>query len=139
MYEYSMGGKWIDLIRQVVPDLTHVAVIFHADSAPQIKFLLDAIKSAAALLHVEVTVAPVHDPEALARAIENVSLRPHGAGLFAPDPFLQSHRQLAAELAVRYRLPAISYDPYFPVAASCTTGRKPTQCSGRPRSILIAS
>ena len=34
--------------------------------------------------------------------------------MFAPDPFLQSHRQLAAELAVRYRLPAISYDPYFP-------------------------
>jgi len=113
-YEYSMGGKWIDLIRQVVPDLTHVAIIFNPVSAPQIKFLLDSIKSAAASLGVEVTVAPVHDPEGLASAIETVSLRPHGAGVFAPDPFLQSHRQLAAELAARHRLPAMSYDPYFP-------------------------
>jgi putative ABC transport system substrate-binding protein len=112
-YEFSIGGKWIDLLKQVVPDLTHVAIIFNPDTSPQNKFLLDSVKSAAPSLGVEVTVPAVHDPEGLARAIESVSLRPHGGLVFATDAFLQVHRQLTVELAARYRLPAISFDPYF--------------------------
>jgi len=113
-YESSMGGKWIDLLRQVVPDLAHVAIVFNPDTSTQNRLMLDPAKSAGPALGVEVMPAPVHDPEGLARAIESVSLRPHGGLVFPPDPFLQVHRQLIVELAARYRLPAISFDPYFP-------------------------
>jgi putative ABC transport system substrate-binding protein len=113
-FEFSIGAKWIDLLRQVVPDLTHVAIIFNSATSPQNNFLLDSIKPAAPALNVEVTAAPVHDPEGLARAVESVSLKPHGGLLFATDPFLQVHRQLTVELAARYRLPAISIERHFP-------------------------
>jgi putative ABC transport system substrate-binding protein len=113
-YESSIGGKWIDLLRQVVPDLTHVAIIFNPDTSTQNKLLLDPTKSAGPVLGVEVIPAPVHDPDSLARAVESASLKPRGGLVFPPDPFLQVHRQLAVELAARYRLPAISFDPYFP-------------------------
>jgi putative ABC transport system substrate-binding protein len=77
--EFSIGGKWIDLIRQVVPDLTHVAIIFNPDTSPQNNFLLDSVRSVAPSLGLEVTPTAVHDPAGLARAIESVSSRPHGA------------------------------------------------------------
>jgi len=115
-YEFSIGGKWIDLLRQVVPDLTHVAIIFNPATSPQNNFLLDSIKSAAPALGVAVAEAPVHDPEGLARAIESVSIKPHGGLVFPTDPFLQVHRQLTVELAARYRLPAISIERHFPEA-----------------------
>jgi putative ABC transport system substrate-binding protein len=112
-FELSMGGKWIDLLRQVVPDLTHAAFIFNPDTSPQNNFTLAAIKSAAPSLGIEVTGAAVHDLEGLARAVESVSLMPHGGVVFGGDPFLQLHRQVTVELAARYRVPAISVERYF--------------------------
>src|SRR5262249_21482171 len=53
-YELSIGGKWIDLLRQVVPDLAHAAFIFNPDASPQNNLMLDAIKSAAPSLGIEV-------------------------------------------------------------------------------------
>jgi putative ABC transport system substrate-binding protein len=113
-YEFSMGAKWIDLIRQVVPDLTHVAFIFNPDASPQNNFMADSIKSVAPSLGVEVTAAPVRDPQELARAVESVSLKPHGGLVFAGDPFLNIHRQLTVDLAARYRQPAIAPERFFP-------------------------
>jgi putative ABC transport system substrate-binding protein len=113
-YEFSIGAKWIDLIRQVAPDLTHVAFVFNPVASPQNNLMVDSIKSAAPSLGVEVTAARAHDPQELVRAVESVSLKPHGGLVFAADPFLNLHRQLTVELAARYRLPAIAADRFFP-------------------------
>jgi putative ABC transport system substrate-binding protein len=112
-YEFSIGGKWIDLLRQAVPDLTHVAIIFNPNTSPQNNFLIESIKSVAPSLGVEVIPAAVHDPAEMESAIKGQSLRPHGGLVFAPDAFLQLHRQLTVELAARYRMPAISYERAF--------------------------
>jgi putative ABC transport system substrate-binding protein len=112
-FEFSIGGKWVDLIRQVVPDLTHVAFIFNPDTSPQNNFVLGSIKSAAPSLGIEVTAAPVHDPDGLARAVESASHKPHSGLVFPNDPFLQVRREQTVELAARYRLPAIGGERYF--------------------------
>jgi putative tryptophan/tyrosine transport system substrate-binding protein len=112
-YEFAIGGKWIDLLKQVVPALAHVSVIFNPDTSPQNSFLLADIKSAAPALGVEVTAAAVHDPAGIERAIEAESRLPHGGLVFPPEPFTQVHRQLTVELTARYRLPAISSERAF--------------------------
>jgi putative ABC transport system substrate-binding protein len=111
-YEFSVGGKWIDLLKQVVPGLTHVAIIFNPDTSSA-NFLFDSIKTLAPSLGVEVTAATVHDAAGIERAIENVSQQPNGGLVLAPDPLLQVHRRLTVELAARYRVPAISWERYF--------------------------
>ncbi len=112
-YEFSIGGKWIGLLKQIAPSLAHVALIFNPDTSPQNNFLRDTTEKAAPSLGVEVTTATVHDTAGIERAIENVSLRPNGGLIFPTDNFLQVHRQLIVELATRHRLPAISFDRYF--------------------------
>ena len=106
-YEFSIGGKWIDLLEHVVPGLAHVAVIFNPDTSPQSRFLLGSIEAAAPSLHVEAAGVPIHDMAELELAIRNLSGRPDSGVIFPTDNFLQTHRQNLIELAARYRVPAM--------------------------------
>ena len=106
-YEFSIGGKWIDLLKHVMPGLARVAVIFNPDAAPQSRFLLASIEAAAPSLHVEPAHLPVHDMAGLERAIQSMSGRPDSGIIFPTDNFLQTHRQAIVDLAARHRVPAM--------------------------------
>jgi putative tryptophan/tyrosine transport system substrate-binding protein len=136
-YEFSIVGKWIDLLRQVVPGLAHVSLIFNPDGSSSRTSMLAAAKSAAPSLGVEVTGAPVHDPDGLARAIESESLLPHGGLVFPTDPFLQVHRPLIVALATRHRLPAIFYERYFPEAGGLMSYGKEDNAEFRQAAVYI--
>jgi putative ABC transport system substrate-binding protein len=112
-YEFSIGGKWIDLLQHVVPGLARVAVIFNPETSPQSRFLLDSIKAAAPSLHVEAAGVPIHDLAELERAIQGMSGRPDSGIIIPTDNFLQIHRQMVVDLAARYRVPAIYFSRWF--------------------------
>jgi len=61
-YEFSLGGKWLDLLRQMVPDLRRAAVMFNPEIAPQAKLFFEAVKAAGQSMGLEVTAAPLHPP-----------------------------------------------------------------------------
>jgi putative tryptophan/tyrosine transport system substrate-binding protein len=106
-YEFSIGGKWIDVLQHVVPGIARVTVVFNPDTSPQSKFLLDSIEAAAQSLHVEAAGVPIQDVAGLERAIQSVSGRPNSGLIIPTDGYLQAHRQLVIELAARHRVPAI--------------------------------
>jgi putative ABC transport system substrate-binding protein len=106
-YEFSIGGKWIDLLKHVVPNLARIAVIFNPDAAPQSRFLLGSIEAAAPSLHVEAAGVPVHNVTELENAILSISGQPNSGIIFPTDNFLQVHRQLLVDLAARHRVPAM--------------------------------
>jgi len=106
-YEFAMGGKWVDLLKQMMPNIKHIAVMFNPDTAPQSKLFLSSIEAAAPGLGVQVVAAPVHDETEIARAIEAASSEPDGGLLFPTDTFTSVHTDLIVKLAARYRLPAI--------------------------------
>src|SRR5262249_13530563 len=112
-FEFSIGGRWIELLKQVSPGLAHVALVFNPDTSPQSKFLVSPLESAARSLAVEATAAPVHAVADIERAIETVSRRPNGGLIFPTDSFLTSHRQLIVEWAARHRVPAIYGLPHY--------------------------
>jgi putative ABC transport system substrate-binding protein len=106
-YEFSIGGKWIDLLKQMVPGLAHIAMMFNPDMSPQSRYFLTSVESVARSLGVEVAAAPVHDAADIGQAMEGLSHRP-GAGLIFPsNASLAAYRRLIVEEAARYRLPAI--------------------------------
>jgi putative ABC transport system substrate-binding protein len=105
-FEFSMGGKWLDLLRQMVPRLVRVAVMFNPE-VPQSKFWLSAVEAAGPPLGVEVMAAPVHNTGEIERAIDSLASAPNSGLIVTTDDFLYSHSKLVAESALHRRLPSI--------------------------------
>ncbi len=106
-FEFTMGGKWIDLLKQLIPTLTRVAVIFNPQTSPQSKFFMTAIESAAPRFGVNVAAALVQSIADIEPTIENFARQPNGGLLLPTDAFTVVHRKLIVEAAARHRVPAI--------------------------------
>jgi putative tryptophan/tyrosine transport system substrate-binding protein len=107
-YEFSVGGKWLDLLKQMVPALARAVVMFNPEISPQSQFFLDSIRSPAPSFGVEVLVAHVREPADIKSAIENFARAPNGGLILPTDTFIRLNRELISELATRHRLPAIA-------------------------------
>jgi putative ABC transport system substrate-binding protein len=70
-YEFSIGGKWLDLLKQMVPGLRRVAAMFNPETASPSQFYLRSIEAAALSFNVEVVAAPVHEPAHIQSAIDS--------------------------------------------------------------------
>ena len=105
--EPSAGGKWLELLKELVPGLRRVAVIFNPDSAPAGKSYLHSIENAAASFSVGAIGNPVHDTADIDRVLNSLAHESGGGLIVLPDDFTASHRKQIIELAARYRLPAI--------------------------------
>jgi putative ABC transport system substrate-binding protein len=106
-YEFSIGGKWVGLLKEFSPALAHAAFIFNPDTAPYSKFFGSSMEAAAPSLGVDVASVPINDEAGIESAISSISHRPNGGLIVATDVFLAQHRKQVVELAARYRLPAI--------------------------------
>jgi len=96
----------LELLTEIAPHLTRVAVLVNPDS-PSARRLADAAAAAAQKLKVEVVVGPVHGAADIDTAMTGWGSQ-LGYGLVVPpDPAMNTHRKLMIELAARYRLPAI--------------------------------
>jgi putative tryptophan/tyrosine transport system substrate-binding protein len=106
-WEPSIAGKWLDFLKQAVPDLTRVAVIFNPDTSPQSKLFVPFVKASASSFAVEVIVISVHAIADFEPPIANFSHHPNSGLILLPDQFTYAHRGLILELVARYRVPAI--------------------------------
>jgi putative ABC transport system substrate-binding protein len=106
-HEIAMGGKWLDLLKQMVPGLLRVGVVFNPDTSPQSKMFLRSIESGASSFGVTVIAAPVHDEADIEQAIKGLMGEPSGGLLFPTDTFLNLHRKLIVETTAHYHVPAI--------------------------------
>ena len=103
----SMGAKWLELLKEIVPSLTRVAVIFNPRTAPGAVLFSLSAEAVAQSFAVEVIRAPVFEPAGI-EAIMTMLAREPGGGLILPiDTFTTARRNLVVELAARNRLPAI--------------------------------
>jgi putative ABC transport system substrate-binding protein len=107
MQEFSIAGKWADLLKQIKPSLAHIGLMFNPTTSPQSKYFLDAVMSAAPSLGVDVTALPVHAEADIEPALEGLARRPNSGFVIGTDNFLRRSSQAIAELATRYHLPAV--------------------------------
>jgi putative tryptophan/tyrosine transport system substrate-binding protein len=106
-YEFSLGGKWLDLLKQMVPDLRRAAVMFNPEIAPQSKLFFEAVEAAGQSMGVEVKAAPLHAAGDIEPAMARVAKQSSAGLVFPPDNFTNTHHSMIAQVAAQYRLPAI--------------------------------
>jgi putative tryptophan/tyrosine transport system substrate-binding protein len=112
-YEFSVGSKWVDLLKKMTPRLARVAVMSNPDTAPQSALFLRAIEAAAPALGVEAKAAPVHQVDEIRRTIENLSQQPNSGLMLPTDDFTTVHQALIIELVSRHRVPTIGANLSF--------------------------
>jgi putative tryptophan/tyrosine transport system substrate-binding protein len=104
-FEYSMGGKWLELLKEISPEIRQIAMVFNPDTAPIVKNYIPFAQEAATRLSVTLSAEGVRNAQALDRAI--AALAGTGSGLMVmPDTFTMAHRKRIIDLAERHRLPA---------------------------------
>jgi putative tryptophan/tyrosine transport system substrate-binding protein len=114
--EPEMGGKWLGVLKEVVPLLARVAVIFNPETGPFSPLFLRAVETAAPSFAVKPIATPVHDAADIERAISAFAhdLNSGLIGLIVLlSPFVAVHRQLIIEQAAQHRLPAVYGIRYF--------------------------
>jgi hypothetical protein len=114
-YEYSLGGKWLELLKQIAPSVTRVAVFRDPDiSSGTGQF--GAIQTAAPSLRVEVNPVNVRDGGEIERAVTNFGRSPNGGLIVPGSAAAQRHRELIVTLAARHKLPTLYFDRTFVAA-----------------------
>ena len=116
-FDAPLLGKWLQLLKEVAPSVTRVAVILNPDSAVFDPTFSHAIEAAAASAGMTVTLAPVHDDAAIEQAIADQAQEPGGGLISLPDSFNTRHRDVIIAIAARHRLPLIG-TPDFPRAGA---------------------
>jgi len=110
-FEYSIGSKWLQLLKEISPDLRHFAVIFHPDTTSG--GWLPLIKAVAPVLGLEVNEAAVNNDNEIDGAIDALMTSSDAGVIVLPSSFTRLHRQRIIDFAARYQLPAIYWDRRF--------------------------
>jgi putative ABC transport system substrate-binding protein len=105
--EGSLSGKWLELLKEIVPGLTHAGFIFNPETATFADYYLRAFEAAAAAVAVTPMVMPVHDVGEVERGVAQLSAQPTGGLIVMPDTFMTLHRARIIALAARERLPVV--------------------------------
>jgi putative tryptophan/tyrosine transport system substrate-binding protein len=111
--EGSLGGKWVELLKEIAPQVARVVLLFNPAMATYAEYYLRPFKVAAASIGVEAIVAPVHDSSELESVVTTQAREPNSGLIIMPDAFIIGHRAEITSLAARYRVPAIYWSRFF--------------------------
>ena len=106
IYEYSLGGKFLELLKQIAPNVTRVAVL-RDPSNPALLATFGAVRGAAQLLGVEVSVVDTRDASEIERGVAAFARSANGGLIVMTGARASVHGDLIVALAARYKLPAI--------------------------------
>jgi putative tryptophan/tyrosine transport system substrate-binding protein len=106
-FEFDISGKWLELLKQIAPSMTHTAVL--RDSRNPAGNAQFGVIQALARTHGVAVVRPVdlQGPSEIERAIMEFAREPNGGLITTPNSLAIINRELIIDLAARYKLPAI--------------------------------
>jgi ABC-type uncharacterized transport system substrate-binding protein len=110
-----MGGKWLELLKEIAPRVVRSAAIFNPET--HTGQFWQVLEVSARTFGVEFKRIPVQDRVEIENALSGLALEPHGGLLVMPDSFLMTNRDLILALAARHSLPSI-----YPLRIYATNG-----------------
>ena len=113
VFEFSLGTKWVEVLKQIAPGTRRVTAIFNPETAPYYGMYLRSIEAATSAIAVELIAVQVHSEDDISNIIRKVGSEPNGGLFVLPDSHNVVHRKRIIELSAQYRLPAIYYFRYF--------------------------
>jgi putative tryptophan/tyrosine transport system substrate-binding protein len=114
-FEFSLSGKWLELLRQIAPGVTQVAVLRDATN-PNGLAQFGAIQAVAPSLRVEVIPVNMRDADEIERAVATFARAASGGLIVTASAPAVFHRNLIVALAARHKLPAVYYERFFVMA-----------------------
>ena len=112
VFDYSMSGKWLQLLKEIAPGVTRVAV-FRDPSIAAGPGLFAVIQAVAPSLGVELRPVDVRDEGEIERALALFAPNPNSGLIVTGSPQATSHRDFIIALAARHRLPAVYFGRYW--------------------------
>ena len=109
----SLGGKWVELLKEIAPHVARVTLLFNPPTATFVRDYVSSFRAAAASVGVEAIVAPVNDMSELQSHFATHARGPNNGLVVIPDAFTQRHLAEIVELSARYRVPAIDWSRSF--------------------------
>jgi putative ABC transport system substrate-binding protein len=114
--EYSLSGKWLQLLKEIAPGATRAAVLRDAtDPAGTGQF--GAIQSVASSFGMELTPIGVRDAAEIERSVAEFARSPNGGLIVTAGGPVIVHRALIISLAAKHRLPAVYFNRMYPAAS----------------------
>jgi putative ABC transport system substrate-binding protein len=105
--ESSLGGKWVELLKEIAPRVTRVAMLFNPTTAPQTAYYRGPLEAASSSLGIAATTAPIRETAEIETTIAALGQDPQAGLIALPDLFVASHRDLIISLAARHRVAAV--------------------------------
>jgi putative tryptophan/tyrosine transport system substrate-binding protein len=112
--EASVASKSLELLRELAPDIKHVALMFNPDTAPIVNsMVMPVFETAAKSFNIAPIAAPVHSDAEIETLITSLGREPGGALFGGPDNFLTNHRATILSLAAHNHLPTVFENPVY--------------------------
>src|SRR6516225_5521374 len=109
-FDYSLSGKWLDLLKEIAPSITRAAVL-RDPAIPAGIGQFAVIQALAPPLGLDVSSINVRDPREIERAVATFARYPNGGLIVAASALSVVHRDLIVALADRYKIPTVYWDP----------------------------
>jgi putative ABC transport system substrate-binding protein len=107
-FEISMGGKWLEILKEIAPRVTKFGVMFDPANSPSMRpHYGPSVEAAARDFESKLIDLPVHDQAGIERAMADLAARPNSGLIVLPDTSMLRYRELVIAAAAKYRLPAI--------------------------------
>ena len=117
LFEYSIGVKWLEMLKEIAPNVTRVAVLREAANAAQTA-QFGVIQAVAPMLKVEVIPIDMRDAGEIEQAVETFARSPNGGLIAAGGGASIRYRDLIVTLAAQRKLPAVYWERFFVVPAA---------------------
>jgi putative ABC transport system substrate-binding protein len=115
-FEYSLSGKWLELLKELAPNVTRVGVLRDSSLAAGIGQYAVIQALAPQSLGAELTTIDARDPSEIERAITAFARERNGGLIVTGSTTVSNHHKLIIALALQYRLPNVSAFRYFPAS-----------------------
>jgi putative ABC transport system substrate-binding protein len=114
-YEYGIGGKWLELLKEIAPGVTRAAIM-RDPTSPTGTGQFGAIQSVAPMVRVEVSPIGVGSAGEIERSVTAFAHTANGGLIITPFGLALIHRDLIVKLAAQHRLPAVYFERAFVAA-----------------------
>jgi putative ABC transport system substrate-binding protein len=116
--EGSIGGKWLELLKEIAPQVRRVAMMFNPDTSPgRGSYFSPALDAAAQAIGVQSLKAPIRNDSDIEAAIASLAGQPDGGLVVMSDGFVRVHRHTIIAAAARHKIPTV-----YPLRVNATDG-----------------
>jgi putative tryptophan/tyrosine transport system substrate-binding protein len=106
-FEFSIGGKWVEVIKEIAPSVAQIGVIFNPETAPYYQSFLPFVETASRALGIKQIVIPIHDSDRIASTLEQLAKESNTGVIVIPAALFTNARSLVIATTARLHLPTV--------------------------------